>query len=385
MMEIEQLWKEIDERVRTLPVCSVGLQEALHRVVVADVLSDCDLPGFDQSAMDGFAFASAQPGSCRIVGSMAAGEAPSLRVSPGIACRILTGAVIPDGTECVAKQEDCTVAGDQVALRTGVSLRSGENIRWRGGVLRKNDILMASGTRVTAGGVALLASAGVERVPVAGGASVLHLVTGDEILAPGSPLRPGQIYDSNGPMIRALFDAFGFPVESVRLPDGAAALIQKICASTAEILLISGGSGPGDRDHTLGALESGGFVIHSSRLNSRPGKPLIFATKNSRIAFGLPGNPLSHWVCFQAFVKRAICRLQGLPVPEMRKVRLEGTLQESDDPRRTWTPGMLEIREGRELVRPLPWRHSGDLTPIVRADALILGADANGVADVMTL
>ena len=385
MMEIEQLWNEIDGRVACLPAGQSGLLEAMHHVAAADVLSPCDLPAFDQSSMDGFAFASTRPGSCRILGTIAAGRPPALCVSSGAAGRILTGAVIPEGTAAVARQEDCTVDGETVTLARGVSLMPGENIRRRGGIFQKDDILIASGTRATAGVIALLASAGIEQIPVVGSASVLHLVTGDEIVGSGAALLPGQTYDSNGPMIRALLGELGIVAEQCHLPDDAESLFHKVSTSTADVLLISGGSGPGERDHTLRALESAGFSIHSSRLNSRPGKPLIFATNESRIAFGLPGNPLSHWVCFQAFVKRTICRLHGLPVPEMRTARLTAAIEGDSDRRRTWTPGVLEHRDGREMVRPLPWKHSGDLTPIARADALILDAGKAGDANVMIL
>ena len=385
MMEIEELWKQIDDRVACLPVRQCSLLEAMNRVVAADVLAPCELPAFDQSSMDGFSFASTLPGSCQILGTIAAGRPLALRVTIGTACRILTGAVIPVGAVVVAKQEDCAVDGETVTLSPGVSLKSGENIRRKGGIFQKDDILVVSGTRITAGVIALLASAGIEHIPVVGSASVLHLVTGDEIVGPGADLLPGQTYDSNGPMIRALLSELGIGVEQCHLPDDAESLIHKVSTSTADVLLISGGSGPGERDHTLRALEAAGFSIHSSRLNSRPGKPLIFATKGSRIAFGLPGNPLSHWVCFQAFVRRAICRLQGLPVPEMREVRLSAGIEGDSDRRRTWTPGFLEHGGGREMVRPLPWKHSGDLTPIASADALILDAGKSGDANVMIL
>jgi len=385
MMEIEQLWEEIDDRVACLPVRPTGLAEAMHRVVAAEVLSPCDLPAFDQSSMDGFAFASARPGACRILATVAAGRPLPLPVTSGTACRILTGAVVPEGTAAVAKQEDCAVEGELVTLIPGVSIAPGENIRRRGGIFQRDDILIASGTQITAGVIALLASAGVQRIPVHGRASVLHLVTGDEIVGPGAALLPGQTYDSNGPMIQALLGGLGINAEQCHLPDDADSLLQRVLTSGADVLLISGGSGPGERDHTLGALESAGYSIHSSRLNSRPGKPLIFATNGSRIAFGLPGNPLSHWVCFQAFVRWAIRRLHGLPPPEMRTVRMVAAIERDGDRRRTWTPGVLEHRDGREMVRPLPWKHSGDLLPIAGADALILGADKNGDAKVMIL
>ncbi|MFZ4777019.1 MAG: molybdopterin molybdotransferase MoeA, partial [Terrimicrobiaceae bacterium] len=369
MIEIEQLWREIDERVASLPGEPATLIKALHRVSIEDVLSPHDLPAFDQSSMDGFAFASLPPGSCLVTGAIAAGSPLAISIKEGSAVRILTGALVPGGTVAIAKQEDCELKDGHVSLRARVCLSAGENIRPRGGVFQTGDILLKSGTRISPGAIALLASAGINSLKIVRQAAVLHLVTGDEIIASGSPLGPGQTYDSNGPMIAALLAESGLEVVRRQLPDDASLLEQQIGCYEGDLLLVSGGSGPGERDHTLKALESSGYTVHCSRLNSRPGKPLIFATRGSQVAFGLPGNPLSHWVCFQAFVKRALRRLHGLPEPEMPCAGITGYPESVGDGRRTWTPGVYW--PGGE-VRPLPWKHSGDLTPLAEANVLIL-------------
>ncbi|MFA7234025.1 MAG: molybdopterin molybdotransferase MoeA [Terrimicrobiaceae bacterium] len=385
MMEIEQLWAEIDARVLRLPAQETPLMDSLHRVVAGDVLSPEDLPAFDQSSMDGFAFASTRPGECRILGTIAAGRPLPLRAEEGISIRILTGGVVPEGTAAIAKQEDCEVNGDLVSLRAGVRLERGNFIRQRGGVFSKGDLLLKPGTLLSPGAVALVASAGIGSVHIVRRGSVLHLVTGDEIVGSGTPLLPGQIHDSNGPMISALLAEMELNVERRPLADEADMLVRHVGENTADLLLISGGSGPGERDHTLKVLESSGYAIHSSRLNSRPGKPLIFSTRGTQVAFGLPGNPLSHWVCFQAFVKRAICRLHGLPEPEMQAARIPAPIESSGDGRRTWTPGIRESGGDGARVRPLPWKHSGDLTPLVSANALILDPTDKGECRILIL
>ena len=383
MMEIEQLWEEIDSRVACLPARQTGLMQALHRAAAEDILSPGEFPAFDHSSMDGFAFSSVQPGRCRVTGTIAAGRPLPLQVASGTAVRILTGACIPEGTAAIARQEDCAVEGEDVSLSPGARIAFGENIRRRGGVFRKGDILVRSGTAITPGAIALLASVGVRSLKVTGPASVLHLVTGDEVVGSATSLLPGQIHDSNGPMISALLADMGLAAESRHVPDDGDSLVNRVRETPADLLLISGGAGPGERDHALDALKSAGYAIHSSRLNSRPGKPLIFATKGPGIAFGLPGNPLSHWVCFQAFVKRAILRLHGLPVPEMLGTRMSAKIAPSRDGRRTWTPGAWDSGSGR--VRPLPWKHSGDLTPLVDANALILDPTDEGTARMLIL
>ncbi len=378
MMEIEQLWREIDGRVGRLGAARVGLLEALGRVVAEDVVSPVDLPAFDQSAMDGFAFASTTPGVCRIVVTVAAGEKGE-GVKAGEAVRIFTGAPVPSGTVAVARQEDCGREGESVFLLPGVCLAGGDNIRVRGGVCSSGDLLVKAGERISPGIVALLASTGIGWVEAVHRASVLHLVTGDEIVPPGSLLPPGGVHDSNGPMLSALLAENGLEGERVYLGDNAEELTRRAGDFDGDLLLISGGSGPGDRDHTLSALGAAGYAVHAARINSRPGRPLIFATRGRQVVFGLPGNPLSHWVCFQAFVRRAICRFHGLPVPEMHPVRLGAEVGLSGDGRRTWTPGFCRPGENGLEVFPLPWKHSGDLTPLATANALLLGTNGEAL------
>ena len=388
MMEIEELWAEIDDRVPCLPARETSLADSLNCVVSGNVLSPGDMPAFDRSSMDGFAFSSLQPGRCRILGTIAAGRPLSMSVEEGTSIRILTGGVVPEGTVAISKQEDCEVSGDMVSLRDGVRLGWGEFIRRRGGIFSGGDVLLESGAIVSPGALALLASAGVGVVNAVGRATVCHLVTGDEIVGAGATLSPGQIYDSNGPMISALLAEMGMDVEACRLADDADALTRQVRENPADLLLISGGSGPGERDHTLKALEASGYAIHSSRLNSRPGKPLIFATQGTRIAFGLPGNPLSHWVCFQVFVKRAIRRLHGLRVPGLGTARMSAGIEASDssgDGRRTWTPGVWGFEKDGAHVRPLPWKHSGDLLSLVGANALILDPTDHGECRILIL
>lgn len=377
MMEIEQLWQEIDGRVARLPSERASLLRAAGRVVTENIVSPVDQPAFDQSAMDGFVFASTRPGTCRIAGTIAAGGAP-VPIAPGTAVRIFTGAVVPKEAAAIAKQEDCEWTGERVSLLLGKHLVEGENIRRCGAIYRKGGVLLESGSLILQGTVALLASAGIDAVDSVRRASALHLVTGDEIVPPGQKLLPGRTYDSNGPMIAALLAGAGVETERRYLGDDADS--QQIRTWDGDLLLISGGSGSGDRDHTLHMLESAGYAIHASRINSRPGKPLIFATRGAQVAFGLPGNPLSHWVCFHAFVKRAIHRLHGLPGPEMISVHVAGPEKMPGDARRTWSPGYGKWGENGLEVRPLPWKHSGDLTPLASANALLLEAGGDGTA-----
>ncbi len=386
MMEIEQLWNAIDTQVTSLPSESISLQKSNHRVTASDVTATTDQPAFDQSAMDGFAFASATPGECKITDLVAAGAPSAIQLRRSETVRILTGGVVPDGTFAIEKQEDCIVTGGTVRLRDNTPLAEQKFIRPKAGIFRAGDVILERGKRITPGALALLASAGIAELEVVRRASCLHVVTGDEIVPVGAPLLTGETYDSNGPMLYALLSDAEVSSRAIALRDDRKQLVEVVSDCHPSILLISGGSGPGDRDHTRHALESGGFTIHTHRINSRPGGPLIFATRGAQIAFGLPGNPLSHWVCFHAFVDRAISRLHGQEPAALIKAQVSIPISDSGDGRRTWTPAFLTRDFGNWTATPLPWKHSGDLTPLVRANALILeNTSSDGVAVVLPI
>lgn len=373
MIEIENLWGLIDEHAVPNDVSELALSDALGCVSAQEVLSPVDSPAFDHSSMDGYAFAGITPTApCRVVREIPAGCTDPGCLRPGESARIFTGAALPEGTVCVARQEDCLVDGSQVRLLDGSHLILNENIRRRGDVFRRGSVLIPQSTEITPGVVALLSSCGVRRVKAHARPVVVHISTGSELIDGCHPLTAGKIYDSNGPMMETLLSSRGLAVSRDRMLDSFDELARVTREFEGDLLLLSGGSGPGDHDHTRAALEVAGFTIHASRINSRPGKPLIFATRNRQIAFGLPGNPLSHWVCFQAFVSRALSRLEGKSSPKLIKTHCARQPDSIGDGRRTWTPAHRQFRDGHVFVEPLEWKHSGDLSPLIFADALLL-------------
>jgi len=375
VIEIENLWKLIDEHVMPAHASEFALSDALGCVTAREILSPVDLPVFDHSSMDGYAFAGIDSaGPCRVVREIPAGCTEPGCIRPGEAARIFTGAALPEGTACVARQEDCVGGGSEVRLRDGVHLTLNENIRHCGDVFRHGSVLIPQGAEITPGVVALLSSCGVGRVYAFARPAIAHVSTGSELIDAGSPLALGKIYDSNGPMMRALLASRGLPVRCVRMLDSFDELERVAGEFGGDMLLLSGGSGPSDHDHTRAALEVTGYTVHASRINSRPGKPLIFATRNRQVAFGLPGNPLSHWVCFHVFVSRAISLMEGKPAPVLIGARCAHQAGPSGDDRRTWTPARAQFRDGHVFVDALEWKHSGDLSPLISANALLLDA-----------
>lgn len=371
MIAIEQVWRLIDRKASRLPEENVPLDLAVGRVLAAPVRAVVDQPPFDQSAMDGFALG-ALPGktSFRVVAHIAAGHAASRRLRPGEAARILTGGMVPRGAVAVARQEDCTTCGDMVRVR--MPYPSGANIRRRGAILRAGAEILSAGRRFLPGAAGLLAACGVSHLLVVRRPRIEHLITGDEILSADRPLAAGHLRDANGPLLRALLGAMGLRARQKHLPDSAAALRRATQTSEADLVLISGGSGSGERDHARAAIEAAGFAIHCSSVNSRPGRPLIFASRGKRLAFGLPGNPLAHFVGFHAFVRRALARMEGSAPPRFIKATLRAVVRDPGDGRRSWFPARLTSGARGNEARLLSWKHSGDLTPLVEANALLL-------------
>lgn len=372
MIEVEAVWKLIDEMVVPSEACEVLVTDALGKTLAADVVASADMPAFDHSAMDGYALATSGLESCSIVRVVAAGNGDGGEIQRGQAVRIFTGAPLPKGTRCVVRQEDCLVEGNIVRVREDVVISEGDNLRRRGELLEKGDVILHAGTDITAGAIALLTSCGITRVPAIPHPVVRHISSGSELVEAGGVLGAGRIYDSNGPMMQALLNARGIQLVRQRVPDVASEIHAAVIAFTGDLLMVSGGSGPGDHDHTGSALRNAGYTIRACRINSRPGRPLIFATRGHQVAFGLPGNPLAHWVCYHAFVARALARLEGRDSPSLINAHLTEQLPGGGDGRRTWTPARRRYRNGMLYVEPLGWQHSGDLTPLASADALLM-------------
>jgi molybdopterin molybdotransferase len=301
--------------VEPLPAVNVPLDAALGLVLAADIASSWDLPPFDNSAMDGFALRAADtadaPAILRVTGTVAAGSAADRAVGPDEAIRIMTGAPIPEGADAVERVERVRgLDGGRIALDAPV--RRGENIRPAGEDVRAGETILTAGTPVNASTIALLAATGRETVSVHRRPRVGVLVTGDEIVPPGTRLHPGQIFNSNGPMLAALVrEAGGDPVHLGASGDDATSLRERIDgAHGIDLLLTTGGVSVGDFDIVKHVLRAEGDVaLWSVRI--RPGKPLAFGRMHHATVVGLPGNPVAAAVAFLQFARPAIRRMLG--------------------------------------------------------------------------
>lgn len=367
MTEVEDVWALIDCGVQEIPPEPVPLEASLGLTLAQDIRAETDQPPFDRSSVDGYAILESERGhQFTVVGEVRAGHLIPGDLRPGMAYRIFTGAQIPHPNWRVIMQEEFHVEGRSIQLRNP----NAENcIRHRASDCRKGDIVIPRETVITPGALAVLATNGVLEPLVHRPPIVFHLTTGDEIVPYDKIPGKGQIRDSNGPMIRALLKREG--ITEIRSEHSAEDIremqIHFDRAQGADLILISGGASVGDHDHTRAFLEKNGFFIQCSKVNSRPGKPLIFATKGNQVAFGLPGNPVSHFVCFHLFVRHAIAWMLKRKQLQLHRGRMRSRPTGGPNPRVTWWPC---LNEGEGALEPLRWNNSGDLSALAKANAL---------------
>ncbi|HEX2048592.1 MAG TPA: gephyrin-like molybdotransferase Glp [Acidimicrobiales bacterium] len=360
------------------------LLEALGCVTAVPVVAAHDVPSFTNSAMDGFAVRSADtPGTLEVVGTTAAGAPPAAEVGPGQAVRIMTGAPVPPGADAVVMVEQTSSAGDgKVSVEAAAA--PGDHLRLPGEDLSAGQVLFEPGTELAPGHLGVLASVGAEAVEVFPPARVGVLSTGDELVSGGGPLRPGQIRDSNRPMLLALVAQAGWaPVDLGAAPDDEAAITAAVERGVAhcDAILTSGGVSVGDFDYVKVVLDRLG-EMHWWQVAVKPAKPLAFGTVRGTPVFGLPGNPVSSLVSFELFARPALRQMTGhrdLFRPEVPAV--------ADEPLRRRPDGKLHLvrvvatvdHEGRVHVRSSGGQGSHLLRAMALANALALLPDGEGV------
>jgi molybdopterin molybdotransferase len=369
MLSVDEVWSLIDRESRPLPPVRVTLGESLGRRLAVEIAADADMPAFCRSAIDGYALAEGSgEGSFRIVGEVRPGMPPFSLPKAGEAVKIFTGSALPESGIGLVMVEDTALEENRVLTRIPASRK---HVRLKGSQAKRGDVVLPAGTIVNAGAVALLASVGATEPLVSPETRVAHLVTGSELVRADSEAPAGFIRDSNSPLVAALLAEVGAKRTFHRhLTESVEEAVAALRTVDADLLLISGGASVGAYDGTVEILRRIGFVIHCSKVRSRPGKPLIFATRNSCAAFGLPGNPLSHFVCFHLFVRRAIDVMTGHPPRRTISVRIEGETPRPDR-RETWWPARVRASEGTLVAKAIPWKDSSDLTALAPANALL--------------
>lgn len=333
MISVAEARGLIAERVLRLESVSVRLMEGLGRCLAEDVFSPIDMPGFAQSAMDGYAFSwlgYEENGRMEIVGEVAAGAAEAgPRPAPYQTVRIFTGAPVPEGFDTVLMQEKASVRDGMLEV-LDPDLVCGRNVRLAGSEIAKGALAMSKGTLLTAAGIGFLASLGIEKVKVVREPRVTLIVTGDELQQPGLALGFGQVYESNSQLLQAAFLHLRFSQPKiVYAKDDLAGITESIRLAMldSDMIVMTGGVSVGDYDFVVPAAEAAGTHSIFHKIKQKPGKPLFFGVKEDvgakktdlvtpkqTVVFGLPGNPASVLTCFYQYVLTALEALSGCPV-----------------------------------------------------------------------
>jgi molybdopterin molybdotransferase len=372
-----------------LPAEPVPLDEALGRVLAVSVISSEEVPGWDNSAMDGYAVqagdttgASAEaPRTLRLVGESRAGAPADATLGAGEAFGISTGAVVPDGADAVVRVEDTTASDGEVSI--SVEVEPGRDIRRAGEDIRSGDEVLRAGAVLGSAELGVLASIGVAKPECARRPTVAIVSTGDELLDPSEPMRSGGVRNSNAFTLPALAQLAGAEVVSVeRCPDDPEATRDAAARGMqqADVAIFCGGVSVGDHDHVKEALAGAGAEERFWGVALRPGKPTWFGTREGGLAFGLPGNPVSAVVTFILFVRPALRALQGAS-SDLDTVQAELAAEVPRMERRDQAVrcGLTATAEGW-LATPTGPQGSHVLTSMLGADALTVVEAGSGPA-----
>jgi molybdopterin molybdotransferase len=357
--------------IRPLDTEEVPLFEAGDRILAETISAHISLPRFDNSTMDGYAVRAADVvngGVLRVLGEQAAGPDLGLKVEAGAAVRVYTGAPIPIGANAVVMQEDCDRQGDQLTIRESVA--PGEFIRVRGGDLCEGQKIAEAGARLNGPLLATLASQGRDRLRVFRRPKVAVLATGSELKTPGTPLGPGEIYETNRVMLQeSIRGCGGIPRLFDPVPDREDAHLHSLQDATSDdAIVIAGGVSVGERDLVKSSLKKLGGEIELWRVAVRPGKPFLFGRLKETRIFGLPGNPVSAYVTFALFVRPALLAMQGWRGASMTTTKaLVSKSVTNQGERPHYLRGRLEA--GR--FTPFDHQESHALFALSRANALL--------------
>ncbi|MBW3543617.1 MAG: molybdopterin molybdotransferase MoeA [Planctomycetes bacterium] len=392
MLSVDEALAAILEHVRRLPRADTSLNEALDLVLAEAVASEVDSPPFDKALMDGYAVRSGDiaadgKAELRVVEELTAGRTPTRPVGRGEAVRIMTGAPLPDGADAVVRVEDTRFDEARgVVLVSTAGATPETNVLRRAAAMKAGDIVLPAGRRLRPQDIGTLAEMGRARVRVFPRPRVAVLATGDELVPVGESPGPGQIRNSNEPMLVAQIRRAGCEAVPLGIArDERTHLRERIeVGLECDVLLLSGGVSAGKLDLVPSELERAGVRPVFHKVHMKPGKPLWFGMRadasdadasgsSQTVVFGLPGNPVSSLVCFELFARTALRRMAGdePAAPTIVRARLaEDHLVRGDRP--TYHPCELHWEASGPVIRPVRWLGSADLRATVDANAMVV-------------
>ena len=353
------------------------LEKCLGLVLAQDIIAPRNIPAFTNSAVDGYAFAhdSLKNGSTKlkITQEIFAGDSPGQRLAKGEAARIFTGAVMPEGADSTLMQEDAMVEGDTLIVPPGV--KAGANTRKAGEDVRAGSCVVSKGTRLRASELGAIASAGAAEILVRKPLKVALLSTGDEVIRPGNPVKPGQIYDSNFHLLTGLLTRPDIILEDMGvLADDRDAVRDSLAAisQTHDVILTSGGVSVGEADFIVSAMQELG-ILHSWKVAQKPGRPIAIGEIGKAVFFGLPGNPVAAFITCLLFAEPMLAILSGAnwSPPQRYPLPAGFDIGAKKTGRREFLRGWLENTADGPVVMKYPRDGSGLISGLTRATGLI--------------
>jgi len=358
---------------------SVSLDNSLGRILAFDIHSTINVPGFDNSAMDGYAIALSDNQllqnnlSFDIVDRIPAGSTGN-ELNKGCAARIFTGAPIPKGANTIIMQEECEVSEDGVQITIARAIKLNENIRPTGNDIVEDDVILSSGKQIQPQDISLASSVGVGEIIVYKKIKVGVFFTGDELVEPGTPLSSGKIYNSNRYALVALLGQVGWEVINLgNIEDKFSATCDALEAleSQCDLIMTTGGVSVGEEDHVKPAVESLG-EINLWKIRMKPGKPLAYGKVKQTPFIGLPGNPVSSFVTFCIFSLPFIKKMQGNNNYQSKIIKVKANFEcKRAKPRREYARARIDNSESTPVANLYPKQGSDVMSSIVWADGLV--------------
>ncbi|MEE9252521.1 MAG: gephyrin-like molybdotransferase Glp [Thermodesulfobacteriota bacterium] len=375
MITVKKAKELLTRNVDVLESRVEGLVDALGCALAEDVFSPVDLPPFTCSAMDGYAVRSSDVRSTKgaklkIRGEIRAGDSKNITVEKGEAVRVLTGAPVPSGADCVVMQEYTQLEDCFVLVKTGVG--KGENIRTKGEEIRRGRKVLDAGTVLNPAVIGFLSIMGFDKVRAIRKPSVSVIVTGTEITKPGTALKPGKVYDSNSFSLCSALKGMGINKIAVKRVGDEFSLIQEVfekAVSGSDVVVFSGGISVGKYDFVRELFDKVGVETVFYKVKQKPGKPLYFGRYKGKPVFGLPGNPVSSLVCFYEYVYPVVRKMLGLYPVFLDEKTLTLGKEVTDKAGRV---NFLRARAYRDTVMPLVPQQSHMLSAFAEANCLLV-------------
>ena len=371
MISVKEAKQKIEEKVGLLQPKVLPLEKVCGLILAENVYAKSDIPAFEQSSMDGYAFLFEEKDFPLLIqNKIAAGDSNLYKINSKQASRIFTGAPLPTGADTVVVQEKVVVKDGNILIKD-IDLQKGNSVRPKGSEIKSGALALSKNAALTPAALGFFAAIGIAEVPVFPAPKVSIIITGNELQKPGNELLPGQVYESSSISLSAALNRCGVVDIDILYAADEAEIVQSILENAlekSEVILLTGGISVGDYDFVLQATEHCGVEKYVHKIKQKPGKPFYFGTKGDKLIFGLPGNPGSALTCFYEYVLPALAQMMN---KKNSIQKIEAILQNEYSK----NAGMTHFLKGfydNEKVTILPAQASFQLSSFAQANCLIV-------------